>query len=143
MPSLIPPVNNPIRLIPGLYQSGLILEPGPIIENKIKVVFDLEGGFDPESIAKHLTLYVFWGIKDGLLPDLEHLSQLTSLAFWYHARGLNVLAHCQMGLNRSSLFNALVLWRRGWSGPDIVRTIKTAIPLAFSNEAFKSYIEQL
>jgi protein-tyrosine phosphatase len=143
MALLIPPVNKPIQLIPCLYQSGFIFNERPIIENDIKVVFDLEGGFDPKSIANHLTLYVFWKIMDGPLPNLEHLSQLSSLAFWYHSRGLNVLTHCQMGLNRSSLFNGMVLWRRGWAGPDIIRAIKTALPLAFSNKVFKSYIEQL
>lgn len=143
MASIIPPVNKPVQLIPGLYQSGLILSKDPIVKSAINVVFDLEGGFDPIFIARWVTLYVFWKIIDGPLPDLEHLSQLTSLAFWYHSRGFNVLTHCQMGLNRSSLFNGMVLWRRGWAGPDIVRAIKAAIPLAFSNEVFKKYIENL
>lgn len=143
MSYLIPPLNHPVRIIPGLYQSGLIITERPIVDNKIEVVFDLAGSFDKKFLSKHLILYVFWKIEDGPLPNLEHLSQLSSLAFWYHARGLNVLTHCAMGLNRSSLFNGMVLWKRGCRGPEIVESIKRALPIALTNEVFKKYLLNL
>lgn len=143
MTNIFPPINQLVEIIPGLFQSGILFNEKRIIENNIKVLFDLDGGFDNKSLSKHLLLYVFWPFKDGPLPRLEDLSMLSQLAFWYHSRGINVLTHCQFGLNRSSLFNGMVLWRRGMRGPEIIETIKRIIPLAFSNPIFKAYIKNL
>ncbi|MCJ7805590.1 hypothetical protein MUP46_03010 [Patescibacteria group bacterium] len=143
MPRIFPPVNSPVQIIPGLYQSGILFNEKPIVEKSIKLLIDLDGGFDNKSLSNHLDLYVYWKIEDGPLPNLEYLSNLSSLAWWYHSRGINVLTHSQFGLNRSSLFNAMVLWKRGMRAQEIIETIKRAIPMALSNPVFKAYIQNL
>jgi len=143
MNRFIPPLIWPVEIIPGLFQSGMIFSSSAIRKHQIKVVIDLHGGFDPKRIAHHLDYYLYWPIEDASLPDLLQLHQTASFGHWCHAIGMKVLTHCQLGLNRSSLVNGMILWKWGYRGKEITHIIRRAVPLALRNKKFKHYLEQL
>lgn len=133
------------EILPGLFQSGSFDDPKKIIDLKIDVVIDLEGGFD--KIAKPIVSYLYWPISDKPeLPDLDELKAIASygLACWKKKpQPLRLLVHCSQGMNRSGLVNGMILMLSGMKGKDAVKLIREKRPGALVNFVFAEYLESL
>lgn len=116
----------------------------PISRLTIDAVFNLDSSLDPnipEVINK--TLYVFFPVEDGYLPDLKKLHSLAILGASLLNSGHQVLCHCGMGHNRSALLAGLVLTHLGYSGKEAVRQIQARRQGALYNKTFASYLESI
>ena len=107
----------------------------------IRVVFDLDGELDHgvPTLPGH-TLYVYFPIHDGEVPDRDRLHGLAVLGATLIRAGQPVLSHCGAGYNRSALLAGLILVELGWTGPAAVERLRERRPGALFNEEFAAYV---
>ena len=136
------------QILHHLFQSGHLHGTWSWIairNAEIRGIVDLEGGLDPSKIRKHLDWYHYWHIWDGAISGIN-LKEL-----WYTAHlikekidsGMNVLVHCQGGVNRASLVNGCVLYLQGLRGTRIIDHIRKRRPHALTNSDFVRYLSSL
>ncbi len=121
----------------NLYQSSMIDD-----VEKVKifdVCIDLAGGIDPD--ASDFKIYLKWTIEDAGLPDLDILKLVASFGYdLAYKKKMNVLVHCEQGINRASLVNGVILWMKGMKGQEIVDHIRSKRPGALFNPNFVNYL---
>src|SRR3989304_2781378 len=86
----------------NLYQSSMIdnVERVKIFD----VCIDLADGIN--SDASDFKIYLKWTIEDAGLPDLDILKLVASFGYdLAYKKKMNVLVHCEQGINRASLLN--------------------------------------
>lgn len=128
------------KIVECLYQSGhLHNSRRALLLANITRVVDLEGEFDEITQAE----VTYWPIEDGDLPDLLELWDIAVKINDWTNSGVNVLVHCQGGVNRSSLINGCVLYLKGYRGKQIVEKIRKGRPGALTNWKFREYLESL
>jgi protein-tyrosine phosphatase len=124
----------------NLYQSSMINDVERV--KMFDVCIDLAGGIDPD--ASDFKIYLKWTIEDAGLPDLEVLMTVASFGYdLAYKKKMNVLVHCERGINRASLLNGVILWMKGMSGQEIVDYIRSKRPGALFNQNFVSYLVNL
>ena len=129
----------------NLYQSTAIDNIDPLRQNEIKVVIDLEGGFDTQELGGFLETYIFWPILDSEeLPDLKMLDEISNLGCSLIKQGYKILVHCANGENRASLITGVILNKlNGTNGEDLINYIRDRRPGALANEYFEKYLLSL
>ncbi len=121
----------------NLYQSSMIddVERVKIFD----VCIDLAGGIDLG--ASDFKIYLKWTIEDAGLPDLGILKLVASFGYdLAYKKKMNVLVHCEQGINRASLINGVILWMKGMKGQEIVDYIRSKRPGALFNQNFVNYL---
>ena len=128
-----------------LYQSGTLETVDPIVDERIKVITDLEGGFDTHHLIGKIDAYIYWPIVDGPIKFVNkgYLHAFATLIHKLRVSGVRCLTHCGAGRNRASLFNGVVLWNAGYKGQAIVDKIRKERPDALSNQEFERYLLEL
>ena len=124
----------------NLYQSSMIdnMERAKMFD----VCIDLAGGIDPD--ASDFKIYLKWTIEDAGLPDSDILKIVASFGYdLAYTKKMKVLVHCEQGINRASLLNGVILWRKGMSGQEIVNYIRSKRPGALFNMNFVNYLVNL
>lgn len=124
----------------NLYQSSMIddVERAKMFD----VCIDLAGGIDPD--ASDFKIYLKWTIEDAGLPDSDILKIVASFGYdMAYKKNMNVLVHCEQGINRASLINGVILWMKGMHGQDIVNYIRSKRPGALFNLNFVNYLVNL
>ncbi|CAG0952394.1 protein tyrosine phosphatase type IVA [Methanosarcinales archaeon] len=123
-----------------LYQSSMIDD---VERTKMfDVCIDLAGGIDPDS--SNFKIYLNWTIEDAGLPDLDILKLVASFGYdLAYKKKMEVLVHCEQGINRASLINGMILWMKGMSGEEIVNYIRSKRPGALFNQNFVNYLVNL
>lgn len=135
------------EIIPGkLYQRGAFPASQKNIEelraNDIKFILNVRTKADPLGSIPEIT-YMHIPLADGVkVPGLaKYASEIVMNHILY---GEKCLVYCNAGRNRSSLVNALVLMRYGYTGKQALEHLRTVRPGAFgSNENFAAYLESL
>ena len=131
------------EVYPGLFQSSKIRteEDSEFVEDLgVKLVVDLEGGFDP--VMNFLDTYLFWPIHDlPILPDVDLLVMVCSFIYRQLELGGKVLVHCSQGLNRSGLVCGRVMVMKGMTGVEAIRQIRFKRPGSLWNRVFSKYLE--
>lgn len=80
-------------------------------------------------------------MNDSEHVPVEEAKRAAFLASREHGRGSNVLVCCHMGINRSGLVTALILWlRTGCPGWWIDEKILAARPQALQNQYFRNFV---
>ena|SRR4030067_1974011 len=128
------------RIDENLYQSSMIddVERVKIFD----VCIDLAGGIEPD--ASDFKIYLKWTIEDAGLPDLDILKIIASFGYdLAYGKKMNVLVHCEQGINRASLLNGVILWMKGMRGQEIVDYIRGKRPNALFNRNFVNYLVNL
>ena len=126
-----------------LYISGDIDDWKHIAPHGIDVVIDLDGGLDaciPTETNHCLYIYFPFDDDDQFLPNVTKLQAVADLAASMIREGHRVLAHCNMGFNRSGLIAGLVLKALGMSGEAAVTRIRERRPGALYNDCFADYV---
>lgn len=125
----------------NLYQSSMI--DNVAMAKKFDVCIDLSGNVDLG--ANDFKIYLKWTIEDKYLPDLNILNSVAALGYELAYKSkLNVLVHCDQGINRSSLVNGLILYKKGFgSGQKIIDYIRSKRPGALINPNFINYLKNL
>jgi ADP-ribosyl-[dinitrogen reductase] hydrolase len=130
-------VDDAARLFisPHIEDWALLEAPG------IRVVFDLDGGLDHgvPTLPGH-TLYIYFPIHDGEVPDRDRLHALAVMGAALVRAGQAVLSHCGAGYNRSALLAGLILVELGWSGAAALERLRERRPGALFNEEFAAYV---
>jgi len=133
------PIDDAGRLfISGDLRSWSFVEP-----HGIDVVIDLDGGLDaciPEKVNHCLYVYFPFADDDETLPNLTKLGAVANLGASLIVSGHRVLAHCNMGFNRSGLVAGLILKSLGMPGDAAVTRIRERRPGALYNECFADYL---
>ncbi len=128
-----------------LYISGDIDDWSFVEPHGIDVVIDLDGGLDAciPTEANHC-LYVYFPFDDDdqSLPNLVKLDAVAELAASMIREGHRVLAHCNMGYNRSGLVAGLILKKLGMAGGAAVTRIRERRPGALYNNRFADYVAE-
>ncbi len=128
-----------------LYISGDIDDWSFVEPHGIDVVIDLDGGIDAciPTEANHC-LYVYFPFDDDdqSLPNLVKLDAVAELAASMIREGHRVLAHCNMGYNRSGLVAGLILKKLGMAGGAAVTRIRERRPGALYNNRFADYVAE-
>jgi protein-tyrosine phosphatase len=138
--------SHPYEVVPGLYISGHPDHSNDFLRKGVHAVVDLEGDIDtavPEAEEqKQTTLYVYWPIEDGPMPDEATVRALASFVARALERGSKVLVHCRSGHNRSGLICARVLIEQGMSPEEAVKTVreKRKDGEALGNENFVTWL---
>lgn len=88
------------------------------------------------------TLYLYWPIEDGDMPDAATVRSIASLMARLIAENNKVLVHCRSGHNRSGLICARTLIEQGVSPQDAVDTVrsKRGDGHALDNESFVEWL---
>jgi len=126
-----------------LYISGDIRDWGFIAPHGIDVVIDLDGGLDaciPTETNHCLYIYFPFDDDDQSLPSIAKLHAVADLAASLIREGHRVLAHCNMGFNRSGLVAGLILKSLGMPGGAAVTRIRERRPGALYNDRFADYL---
>ena len=126
-----------------LYISGDIHDWAHIAPHGIDVVIDLDGGLDaciPTQTNHCLYVYFPFDDDDEILPSLTKLHAVVDLAASLIREGHRVLAHCNMGYNRSGLVAGLILKSLGMAGDAAVTRIRERRPGALYNDRFANYL---
>ena len=133
------PIDDDGRLfISGDLRSWSDVEP-----HGIDVVIDLDGGLDACIPAKaNHCLYVYFPFDDDdeALPNLTKLRAVANLGAELITDGHRVLAHCNMGFNRSGLVAGLILKSLGMPGDAAVTRIRDRRPGALYNDRFAEFL---
>src|SRR3954467_14315210 len=90
-----------------------------IAPHSIDVVIDLDGGLDaciPTETNHCLYIYFPFEDDDQSLPNVKKLHAIAELGASMIREGHRVLAHCNMGFNRSGLVAGLILKSLGVTG---------------------------
>jgi protein-tyrosine phosphatase len=126
-----------------LYMSGDIDDWTFIAPHNIDVVIDLDGGLDaciPTQTNHCLYIYFPFDDDDQALPNAQKLRAIAELAASLIREGHRVLAHCNMGFNRSGLVAGLILKSLGMSGGAALTRIRERRPGALYNDRFAKYV---
>ena len=126
-----------------LYISGDLDGWSCIAPHKIDVVIDLDGGLDaciPTETNHCLYIYFPFEDDDQSLPNVKKLHAIADLAASLIREGHRVLAHCNMGFNRSGLVAGLILRSLGMPGDAAVTRIRERRPGALYNDRFADYV---
>ncbi len=126
-----------------LYMSGDIDDWTFIAPHNIDVVIDLDGGLDaciPTQTNHCLYIYFPFDDDDQALPNAQKLRAIAELAASLIREGHRVLAHCNMGFNRSGLIAGLILKSLGMSGDAALTRIRERRPGALYNDRFAEYV---
>jgi protein-tyrosine phosphatase len=129
-----------------LYISGDIDDWTFIAPHAIDVVIDLDGGLDaciPTETNHCLYIYFPFDDDDQSLPNVTKLHAVAELAASMIREGHRVLAHCNMGFNRSGLVAGLILKSLGMPGGAAVTRIRERRPGALYNDRFADYVAGL
>lgn len=128
---------------PSLFQSTKVDDRMAIVNHKIDLVIDLEGGFD-DLFTWTMQSYLYWHILDmPWMPEIDNLWNVARYGFNAWKAGQKVLVHCTAGRNRSGLVNGCILWLDGMSGIEAVKLIQEKRPGALVNTVFRNYLENL
>ena len=109
----------------------------------IDVVIDLDGGLDiciPTDPDACLYIYFPFADDDQMLPSATKLRAIAQLGASLIQDGHRVLAHCNMGYNRSGLVAGLILKALGVPGTAAVTRIRERRPGALFNDRFAEYL---
>ena len=126
-----------------LYISGDISDWTFIAPHGIDVVIDLDGGLDaciPTETNHCLYIYFPFDDDDRMLPNATKLHAIADLGASMIREGHRVLAHCNMGFNRSGLVAGLILKTLGMPGQAAVTRIRERRPGALYNDRFADYL---
>jgi protein-tyrosine phosphatase len=139
--------SHPYEVVSGLFISGHPDRSQDFLREGVHVVIDLEGDIDsaiPDAEEqREKTLYVYWPIEDGPMPDEGTVRAIASLV----ARALDdrkrVLVHCRSGHNRSGLICARTLIDQGMSAHEAIDTVraKRKDGEALGNENFVKWLQ--
>ena len=111
-----------------LFISGDIDDWSFVAPHGIDVVIDLDGGLDaciPTETNHCLYIYFPFDDDDQALPNATKLHAIADMAAALIRQGHRVLAHCNMGFNRSGLVAGLIRSIR--PGPRSVGISRSAI----------------
>ena len=109
----------------------------------IDVIIDLDGGLDaciPTDANRCLYVYFPFADDDQDLPSVAKLQAVAAMGATLMRHGHRVLAHCNMGFNRSGLVAGAILKALGMSGEAAVTRIRDRRPGALYNERFTDYL---
>ena len=126
-----------------LYISGDLDGWDCIAPHGIDVVIDLDGGLDaciPTETNHCLYIYFPFDDDDQSLPNTKKLHAIAAMAAALIREGHRVLAHCNMGFNRSGLVAGLILKSLGMPGDAAVTRIRERRPGALYNDIFADYL---
>ena len=126
-----------------LFISGDIDDWNFVAPHGIDVVIDLDGGLDaciPTETNHCLYIYFPFDDDDQALPNAKKLHAIAEMAAALIRQGHRVLAHCNMGFNRSGLVAGLILKSLGMPGDAAVTRIRERRPGALYNDRFAEYV---
>jgi len=126
-----------------LFISGDIDDWNFIAPHKIDVVIDLDGGLDaciPTECNNCVYIYFPFEDDDQALPNEVKLQAIAAMAAGLIREGHRVLAHCNMGFNRSGLVAGMILKALGMAGDAAVTRIRERRPGALYNDRFADYV---
>ena len=126
-----------------LYISGDLDGWDCIAPHGIDVVIDLDGGLDaciPTETNHCLYIYFPFADDDQELPNTAKLHAIAAMAAGLIREGHRVLAHYNMGFNRSGLVAGLILKALGMPGDAAVTRIRERRPGALYNDKFADYL---
>ena len=126
-----------------LYISGDLDDWGCVAPHEIDVVIDLDGGLDaciPTETNRCLYIYFPFEDDNEALPNAAKLQAIADMAANLIRSGCRVLAHCNMGFNRSGLVAGLILKSLGMPGDAAVTRIRERRPGALYNDRFAEYL---
>jgi protein-tyrosine phosphatase len=126
-----------------LYISGDIDDWTFVEPHEIDVVIDLDGGLDaciPTETNRCLYIYFPFADDNEALPNATKLHAIAEMAANLIRKGHRVLAHCNMGFNRSGLVAGLILKSLGMPGDAAVTRIRERRPGALYNDRFADYV---
>lgn len=115
-----------------------------VTEQKISLLIDMDGDLDkgipttPDKI-----IYIYYPILDEDLPDLTKLHATARFAADLCRHRFDVLAHCQLGLNRSALLIGVILTYLGLTGEAALNLLRSRRPGALFNDVFAEYLKSL
>jgi protein-tyrosine phosphatase len=138
--------SHPYEVAPGLYISGHPDHSNDFLSRGIDAVVDLEGEVDtslPQGEGQSsTTLYLYWPIEDGDMPDASTVRSIASLMARLIAEENKVLVHCRSGHNRSGLICARTLIEQGMSPRDAIDAVraKRGDGHALDNENFVEWL---
>jgi protein-tyrosine phosphatase len=140
--------SHPYEVAEGLFISGHPEHSRDFLTRGVDAVIDLEGDIDSsisEAESPDLkTLYIYWPIEDGALPDVATVRALAAFV----ARSLDekkeVLVHCRSGHNRSGLICARTLIEQGLAPDEAIETVRRQRRdgQALGNENFVNWLRQ-
>ena len=145
-----PPADHehPYEVVPGLYISGHPDKTSDFMTQGVHAVIDLEGDIDtaiPErEDQKGTTLYLYWPIEDGPLPDADTIRGIAAFcARLISNEGRKVLVHCRSGHNRSGLICARTLIELGKEPGEAISIVRDhrGDGHALSNETFVDWLQ--
>lgn len=142
------------EVAPGLWQGGT---------SDWDTCFEVRRSPKPAITAKHfdtvITAYAWanpcdWEVKelrygyyDSDRPDwhkevdFETIFHLVDIAYADWKKGKKILSRCQAGLNRSSIFTALILMKDGYAAQDAINLIREKrSPWALFNKNFEKWL---
>ena len=87
-----------------------------------------------------------FGFYDGTMEDFDpaELEDIVSIAHADWKKGKRVLTRCQAGLNRSSLFCALIMMKEGYTADEAISLIREKRSgYALFNKKFVEYLKSI
>jgi protein-tyrosine phosphatase len=141
-----PDHGHPYEVVPGLYISGHPDRSQDFLKEDVHAVIDLEGDIDaavPEAEQRsETTLYVYWPIEDGPMPNPSTVRSIASFTARLLAENSKVLVHCRAGHNRSGLICARTLIEQGVDPDKAIEQVraKRGDGHALENEAFVQWL---
>lgn len=143
-----PPPDHaqPFEVVSGLYISGHPDSVHDFIRQGIHAVVDLEGDVDSAigegASQDDSTLYVYWPIEDGPMPDAATVRSIARFVSALLDEDRKVLVHCRSGHNRSGMICARALIERGKQAEDAIRIVreKRGDGHALENAAFVEWL---
>jgi protein-tyrosine phosphatase len=137
---------HPYEIARGLFISGHPDHTNDWLRRGIDAVVDLEGDVDtaiPQGEGqKATTLYLYWPIEDGPMPDPTTVRAIASMMAGLMAEDKEVLVHCRSGHNRSGMICARTLMVQGMAAQKAIDTVrsKRGDGHALENENFVSWL---
>jgi dual specificity protein phosphatase-like protein len=126
-----------------LFMSADLRDWSHVVPYGIDVVIDVDGGLDaciPTHSNHCLYIYFPFDDDDQFLPNEAKLRAIAQLGASLIQDGHRVLAHCNMGYNRSGLVAGLILKALGLPGAAAVTRIRERRPGALFNDRFAEYL---
>jgi protein-tyrosine phosphatase len=139
--------NVPYEVIDGLFISGHPDHARDFQAKDVQVVIDLQGEVDTAVIESeeqgHTTLYVYWPVEDGAMPNPNIVRNIARLAAGALASEEKVLVHCRSGHNRSGPICARTFIERGAMPDEAIETVRAgrADGRALNNESFVTWLK--
>ena len=137
--------SHPYEIVENLYISGHPDHSKDFLGKGVQAVVDLEGDIDAsvtDAEETDTTLYVYWPVEDGPMPNEHVVRSIASLVANLIANDEKVLVHCKAGHNRSGLICARTLIERGSSAEDAIEQVreKRGDGHALTNENFVEWL---